>query len=180
MNLSPSVIFAFVLSSGAAFGESVPADLRAGLSKSVETFESAIARGDFAVTFDYMPPKVLDLLAAQAGMSVEEVLVATKTDIEIAMATISIDEFGMDVAAAEWLMTPDGQLGYALIPTVTLLSVPDMGQLKGKSETVAFLGEGGTWYLIRIDDASQVSLLQAAYPAFVGVDFPVGSMELVE
>jgi hypothetical protein len=180
MNFSPSVILALVLPTGAAFADPVPANLRSGLSDSVETFEAAIAQGDFAATFDFMPPKVLDLLAAQAGMSVDEVLIATKTDIEVAMATISIDEFGMDVAAADWQVTPDGQLGFALIPTVTLLSVPDMGQLKGKSETVAFPAEDGSWYLIRIDDASQVSLLQAAYPAFVGVDFPVGSMELVE
>jgi hypothetical protein len=173
-------LLALALSLSPAFGESVPADLQGSLSSSVETFEAAIGSGDFGALFDYMPPKVLELLAAQSGMSVDDVLVAAEAQIEAAMETVTFDSFGMDVAAADWQMTPDGALGYAMIPTETVMTITDMGKMKAVSDTIAFQGEDGGWYLVRIDDPSQVTLLQTAYPEFVGVDFPVGSMEMVE
>lgn len=152
---------------------------RAGMAAAVDQFNAAFAKGDYHVVFDFMPPKVIAAIAAQAGMDEASLLAAMKAQIEAAMATVTIESFDMDVAGATYATTPDGSRDYALIPTRTLMSVEGTGRVRGLSQTLAFHDEG-QWFLVRIDDPQQVDLLKTLYPEFKGVDFPPGSLEPAE
>jgi hypothetical protein len=44
------------------------------------------------------------------------------------------------------------------------------------SETLALL-ENGTWYLMAVDDPSQIEVLRQAYPAFADVEFTAATSE---
>ncbi|NJM81851.1 MAG: hypothetical protein HC844_04525 [Tabrizicola sp.] len=152
---------------------------REAMTTRIDAFNETVAGGDMGAVFDYMPPKILSLLATQSGLAQEELIAASKAQIELAMATVTIDSFSMDIDAATYQLTPDGSRGYVLIPTETVMTVEGAGGIRATSETLAFEDEG-EWYVARIDEPTQAQLLQTAYPEFVGVEFKPGTMEPVE
>jgi hypothetical protein len=95
------------------------------------------------------------------------------------MKTVKMLSFGMDMQKAIVATTPNGARDYMLIPTETLMQIPDGQKLHARSSTVA-LKDDGQWYVVRIDNAQQIVMLRQVYPEFAGVDFPSGSMAAVE
>lgn len=170
--------FALALTVSPACADEMPDDLRTVLTAEVANFGQQFNDGNMGAIFDYMPVKVIENLTAQAGISQEDLFAAMQTEIDSAMSQVTIDDFSMDMDTASWQMTPDGSIGYALIPTVTDMTVEGMGKVHATGETLAFQ-EDDQWYLVRVDDASQAQLLTTAYPAFEGVTFTPGTMETV-
>lgn len=177
--LFQAALVALTLAATPALADPVPEAEHAAISERVAAFDAAFRAGDMAAVFDYMPGKILADLSAQAGMTEEALKALMKEQIDIAMESVTIDEFGMDMAAATWTMTPDGSRGYAMIPTYTVMTVEGMGKMRSEGETLSF-EDGGKWFLVRVDDPSQVQLLTAAYPEFIGVTFEPASLEAVE
>jgi hypothetical protein len=171
-------LFALALTLSPAFAEDMPDDVRGVLTAEVANFGQKFNDGDMTAIFDYMPAKVIENLAAQAGISQKELFAAMQAEIDSAMSQVTIEDFSMDMDTASWQMTPDGSIGYALIPTVTDMTVEGMGKVHATGETLAF-AEDDQWYLVRVDDASQAQMLIGAYPAFDGVTFTPGKMEVV-
>jgi hypothetical protein len=178
MTFLKHTLFALSLTISPAIADEMPEDLRTLLTVEVANFGQQFNDGNMGAIFDYMPVKVIENLSAQAGISQEELFAAMKTEIDSAMSQVTIDDFSMDMDAASWQMTPDGSIGYALIPTVTEMTVEGMGKVKASGETLAF-AEDDQWYLVRVDDASQALMLADAYPAFKGVTFTPGAMEVL-
>ena len=178
MSLLKHAFLALVLSFSPAFAGDMPEDLRIVLTAEVANFGQQFNDGNMSAIFDYMPAKVIETLTAQSGLSQDDLFAAMTTEIESAMTQVTIDDFSMDMDSANWQMTPDGSTGYALIPTVTEMTVEGMGKVKATGETLAFQ-EGEQWYLVRVDDAAQAQMLVAAYPAFDGVTFTPGKMDVV-
>jgi hypothetical protein len=170
--------FALALTLSPAWADAMPDDVRGVLTAQVANFGQQFNDGNMTAIFDYMPVKVIESLSAQAGISQKELFAAMQAEIDSAMSQVTIEDFSMDMDAATWTMTPDGSTGYALIPTVTDMTVEGIGRVHATGETLAF-AEDDQWYLVRVDDATQAQLLVAAYPAFDGVTFAPGKMDVV-
>jgi hypothetical protein len=162
-----------------ALAQELAEDDRAAIAERIETFESIMQGGDMAALYDEMPQRLRSSIASQAGVSEEEVEVAMRAQVEAMMATATIDGFSMDLDAATVAGTPDGSTTYALIPTITEITMDGTGSVRATSQTLA-LEDEGEWYLLRVDDPAQVALLGQVYPAFAGVEFVPGTMEPVE
>lgn len=178
-SLFKAALLALTLAAAPVFADPIPEPELTAITERVDAFNAAFTSGDMAAVFDYMPAKILSDLATQSGLSEESLMAAMKEQIDLAMASVTIDEFGMDMATANWAMTPDGSRGYAMIPTFTVMTVEGMGKVRSEGETLSFSDEG-KWFLVRVDDPSQVQLLTAAYPEFTGVTFEPASMTAVE
>jgi hypothetical protein len=152
---------------------------KAGMIAAVDAFDAAFRSGDYDTVFGYMPPKILAAIAASAGVDEHALREAMSAQVAAAMAMVTVDSYSMDTDAATYATTPDGSRDYALIPTETVMTVEGAGGLRATSETLAFQ-DGGAWYLVRIDEPQQVSILKSVYPEFAGVDFPPGTMVPLE
>jgi hypothetical protein len=150
----------------------------AALQIRVDRFAAVIGSGDFAGVFDYMPPKVLSSLAAQYGASIEKIKEVTRKQIEETAKTVKFDSFHMDTAKIKPGELSDGTV-YALIPTETVMTIENAGRMRATSETLAFKDKE-IWYLVRIDDGTQVEILRRAYPRFSEIEFASGSMEEIQ
>lgn len=179
MSFLKALLVALTLSATPAFAQDFPAADRAAMTARVDDFNAAFRSGDMAAIFDFMPPKVLSNLATQSGMEEEALLAAIKDQIDAAMAIVTIDSFAMDIDGSTYSVTPDGSRPYALIPTETIMTVEGAGKMRATSETLAF-ADAGIWYLVRIDEAAQVTLLTDAYPEFKGISFAPGTLTTIE
>ena len=97
--------------------------------------------------------------------------------MKAALAEVKVVSFGMDLAKAEHHELPSGQ-PYVLIPTETVMDAGD-GKSVAKSHTLALL-DGGAWYLLRVSEAEQVTIMRQVYPEFAEVEFPASSLEATE
>ena len=150
---------------------------KAALAARIESFDAAMKASDMSGVLGVVPPKMLEKIAAANSVTVEQLIAATQDQINEALKSMTIVEFGMDLEAAEFLALADGT-PYALIPTETLMDLGEGGKYRAKSSTLGLL-DGETWYLVRVEDPQQVALLKEVYPGFADVVFPTGSMEPV-
>lgn len=151
----------------------------AALQARVDSFQRSISAGDLAASMDIVPPRLLAQIARRFGVKPSEVRAAVEQVFTQTMSGIVIEEFGMDLTRAETRVTADGSRTYLLVPTYTVIRVKGGGRFRTDNHTLA-MQDDGRWYLIRIDDLSQVSLLKATYPEFTGADFPAGSMRALD
>ena len=147
----------------------------APIATAIDTFETAFTGGDMEGVFAVMPPAILGFIARQAGVSDAELRAQMASATEAAMASVEIEEFGMDLDAATTGRSPEGR-AYALVPTTATMSVPQQGRFRSVNTTLA-LEDDGEWYLMRIDDPNQIAILRQVYPDMAGVDFPQGTLE---
>lgn len=150
---------------------------RNAVTQEVAGFEKAVENKDYAVFFDTVPPKMMQVIADQAGMPVEALEKAMEAQITKAMGSVQMESFKMDTAAMETGETSAGR-AYAKIPTESVMVAPNLGKIRATNTTLALRDED-EWYLVRIDSPAQLSILRKAYPDFEGVSFPQGTMEAV-
>jgi hypothetical protein len=177
--LFKTALLALSLLATPAFAEPIPAADLPAITERVEAFDAAFRGGDMAAVFDYMPAKILTHIATQSGMTEEALKAAMKEQIDLAFETVTIDEFGMDMATATWATTPDGSRSYAMIPTFTVMTVEGAGTMRSEGDTLAF-NDDDKWYLVRVDDPAQVQMLTAVYPEFNGVTFAPATITPIE
>lgn len=84
----------------------------------------------------------------------------------------------MDVSKVEYKELPNGE-PYALIPTEVVMDAGGADKILAKSQTLALL-DGGAWYLLRVNEDQQVTVMRQVYPEFAEVEFPAGSMEALK
>ncbi|NTB98733.1 hypothetical protein G6M84_19830 [Agrobacterium tumefaciens] len=147
------------------------------LRTQIERFQTALSAQDFDVVGRTVPPKVFEFIAGEAGITVEQLRGALTAQMQMALAAVKITEFTMDTQAISLAQTADGT-PYALIPTRTVMETG--GQtIEAKSHTLALM-DGADWYLLRVSDQQQVTILRKVYPSFAEVVFPDGSMQPVK
>ncbi|CAM3487547.1 hypothetical protein G6L26_017025 [Agrobacterium radiobacter] len=143
----------------------------------IERFSTALNAQDFELVGTTVPPKIFEFIARDAGVSVEQLRGALTTQMQMALAAVKITEFTMDTQAITLAQTPDGT-PYALVPTKTVMETG--GQtIEAKSHTLALM-DGADWYLLRVSDQQQVTILRKVYPSFAEVEFPDDSMQPVK
>ncbi len=174
-----SLLVAAALSIAPAAAREFTAEEKAGLAEAVAAFDTAMVDGDFATIVETIPPKVFENIASGAGIEVDALRDLVIEQMEESLKVVTIDEFGMDLDAAQYLETADGT-PYALIPSVTVVNTnSDAGSIKVSSSTFAFIDED-VWYLMSVDQAQQIGILKAVYPSFADVDFPQPTTEAVQ
>lgn len=162
-----------------AFAEALTAEQEAALTERVESFDTAMRENDMQEVMGVVPPKVLEKIAAQSGVSVDVLLAAMQEQMDEIMGNVEIVSFGMNLEGVEYTTFESG-IVYGMIPTETVIDLgPDAGgKMRAKSQTLGLL-DGDTWYLVRIDDPGQVAIIKEIYPEFADVEFPAGSVEPV-
>jgi hypothetical protein len=143
----------------------------------IERFSTALNAQDFELVGTTVPPKIFEFIARDAGVTVEQLRGALTTQMQMALAAVKITEFTMDAQAITLAQTPDGT-PYALVPTKTVMETG--GQtIEAKSHSLALM-DGADWYLLRVSDQQQVTILREVYPSFAEVEFPDDSMQPVK
>ncbi|MBM7326277.1 hypothetical protein WA845_14335 [Agrobacterium sp. CMT1] len=147
------------------------------LRAEIERFSTALNAQDFETVGKTVPPKIFEFIASDAGVTVEQLRSALTAQMQMALAAVKITEFTMDARAISLTETPDGT-PYALIPTKTVMETG--GQtIEAKSHTLALI-DGSDWYLLRVSDQQQVTILRKVYPSFATVEFPDDSTQTVK
>jgi len=147
------------------------------LRAQIERFSIALNAQYFETVGKTVPPKIFEFIASDAGVTVEQLRSALTAQMQMALAAVKITEFTMDARAISLAETPDGT-PYALIPTKTVMETG--GQtIEAKSHTLALI-DGSDWYLLRVSDQQQVTILRKVYPSFATVEFPNDSTQTVK
>jgi hypothetical protein len=160
-----------------ALARELTAEETAALTQRVADFDAAMRANDLATVAKAIPPQIITHIATSAGMTDEALLAEMIKQMSAAMANVKIVDFSMDVPNAEQRELADGT-PYVLIPTETTLDLgaDAGGKILAKSPTLGLLKDD-VWYLRRIADEGQITLLVGAFPEFAGVEFPPGTME---
>lgn len=148
------------------------------LADKVAAFDAAMRNADYETIIAVIPPRVLQHIADGAGASVDELKVALVGQMKEIFASVTMLNFGMNVAGAEHRELADGS-PYLLIPTETVMETEGLGKMKVESLTLGMM-DAGAWYLVRIGDAGMVGVLRQVYPQFAGVEFPAETITALE
>jgi hypothetical protein len=169
--------FAVLLAAGATFARPLSEAENRSLAETVEAFDAAMRDRDYETVVKTVPPRIIAHIAKSAGVDADALKVVMIAQIKAALAEVELVSFGMDVAKAEHHELPNGE-PYVLIPTETVIDAGD-GKSVAKSHTLALLDDGA-WYLLRISEAEQVTIMRQVYPEFAEVEFPASSLEATE
>jgi hypothetical protein len=172
------VALALVFMSGIVAARPLTDTERSSLADTVATFDAAMHGADYAAVSKTIPPKVLAYIASEGGIDVEKLREIMIEQMTKALAEVKIEAFSMDMANAEYRELQTGE-PYALIPTETVMNTGETGRFKAKAQTLAFIDDG-KWYLLRVNEEEQVTILRQVYPQFVGVEFDGGSVEALK
>jgi len=151
---------------------------RQSLEKQITAFSRALETNAYDGIADVTPPRLVDHLAKTAQMEPGELRRAIVEQMKVAFAAVRIEAFSFDMARADYRELADGH-PYALVPTELIAVDPNGVRTRFRSQTLALL-DGSNWYLIRLQEAQHLLLLQQAYPELAGVEIPRGSMELLK
>jgi hypothetical protein len=174
-----AIISAILMLAPPALAQEVTAADRAQIEARIDILEQTLAAGDFAASLDVIPPRLRAALARRFGVTETELRRSMAEAMAPITDQVTFVSYEMDVSGAAVHTTPTGDRTYLMIPTTTVMDVKDTGRIRATSETLA-IEEDGDWYLLRLQDQTQVPLLREVYPEFVGVEFPAGVTELVQ
>ena len=161
-----------------AAAQDISPEQHQALADRIASFDTAMKESDMQTVMGVVPPRVLEKIAGNSGLSVADLLAAMQGEMDKIMGTVEIVSFGMELEAATFVTLPSG-LVYAMIPTETVIDLgANGGKMKATSKTLGLL-DGETWYLVRVDDPAQATMLKEIYPAFADVEFPPAVTEPV-
>ena len=149
----------------------------ASLAQTVSSFDAAMRANDYAGIVKIMPPRILEHIAKGAGVEVDVLRKIVIEQMANALAAVKLVSFGMDLAKAEHRELADGT-PYVLIPTEVVMDAGD-GKTVARAHTLALI-DADVWYLIRITDQQQLTILRQVYPEYAGVEFPSGTTEALK
>jgi hypothetical protein len=152
---------------------------RSAIDARIDAFDAMMKAGRFEEMVDFMPPRMWRMLLDQSGVTDQQMRAIMKAQMIETFKTVKIISYSMDSRAATLGTTPDKTRDYLLIPTETVMEIPDGQRLLSKSRTLA-LKDGNQWYVARIQGPQQILMLRAAYPEFAGVDFPSDTTAVVD
>ncbi len=169
----------FCMMVGSASAQSFSDADRARVEARISQLDAVISGGDLTGALEVVPPLMLQTIAERTGTTEAALVSAMREMIRIQLGDLTIVDYDMDLAAAVPTLTTDGSRTYLLIPTQLVMLVPDGRRFRVRSNTLAF-EDGDDWYLVRVQEPSQVALVRELWPAFVDVEFPAGVTEAVD
>ncbi len=141
---------------------------RETLVAQVEVFRQATLTRDFRPVVAMLAPRVLDDIASQSGLSIEEMVARIAVQTSDSMSEVDVIDFDMVVPDDAPSVTESG-LRYAVLPTTGELEI-DGTTLSIDEFTLAIL-EDNEWSLSRVEGAPQEQVLRNLYPELSDVDF---------
>jgi hypothetical protein len=145
------------------------------LTQRVSEFEKGFSTLDVGVMVSVIPPKIWAFMLDKGNATDAQMKEGMQNVLNETMSQVAIENFNMESEKVSSHMLPDGTR-YLLVPTETIVSIPDNGKTALRSQTLALL-EDGKWYLIRISDQQQRMILGEVYPQFKSVEFPDSQWE---
>jgi hypothetical protein len=146
---------------------------RKTLDETVKSFVAARIANDADQVVEVMSPRFIAYVAQMSGLWKDEVRRQLATQLKNA-SDAKIEALTMDLSKADYNELPDGT-PYVLVPTETVIRVPDGRHATGRSHTLALIDEG--WRLFSLESPDSPALVQRVFPEFAGVQFPRGSYE---
>lgn len=168
-----ALVVAFWLVPATPDARDITATENTALEARIAAFDTAIRANDYATVISIVPPRLFETIATDNHLPVERLREVVAEQMSTIFEGATIETFRMDLAAAEHRQLPGGE-PYLLLPTTTVIVVPSAGRVQFDTKTLA-VAEGGTWYLVRLDDPTQIDVLRRAYPEFAGETFPLGA-----
>ncbi|MEE9427038.1 MAG: hypothetical protein V3V25_02715 [Paracoccaceae bacterium] len=128
-----------------------------------------------------VPPSVMAQIAKNAGTTPKQLIREIANDMKDVMEDVQFLEMdirtdGLDVRGGK--STDGTQVIFTFVPMNFEMDVKG-SHFKVTSSVLALL-ENGTWYFLRVEDEEQRKILEAIYPFFRKVQFPVGEMTQTE
>ncbi len=163
---------------GRALARSLESAEKASLETTVGEFSAAMARQDYARVVETLPPRLLSSMADGAKLDIAKLREAIVEAMKQGLAVVKIAEFQVDLAKAQHKELANGT-PYALVPTRTVIDMPDGSRLINSAHSIAIIDDG-KWYLLSIEQPAQIVMFRKAYPDFVNVEFPASSTEVVK
>ena len=173
-----AALFAACTGAQAAYARSLDDKEKAALGATIDDFDTAMRGKVYDRVAATVPPKVLSAVGTKIGADAEKMRSIMAEFLKEMMSKVAIESFAMDRAGMELKELGTGT-PYALIPTQTVVSLGEKGRFLEKTYTLGLLDDG-KWYLVRIGDISQLTILKEVYPEFTSVEFPKGSMEVLK
>ncbi|MBM7069820.1 hypothetical protein [Actibacterium sp. 188UL27-1] len=143
---------------------------KVALEAAVKTFDRAVTRNDAKTMVSFMPPRLVSVLAGDAKMSPTRFRQTMVFASELIIGQFDLVSFTMSLKNARYGETSAGR-PYALLPTSTVVRVPNVGRVRGTSATVGVF-DNNRWYLVRVENDQQRRVLLRAYPDFRRVNIP--------
>lgn len=144
----------------------------------ITQFDADTLAGDIDGILSIMPPRIMALLSATAGVDVADLRASLVLQTEQMLSMATIDEFSMDIDGARGGVTDTGR-PYFLVPTQITMTITHLGQsgrVRATSDTLA-LEDEGQWWLMRVENPSHELVLAQAYPDLAGLEFAASTME---
>ncbi|WBU52223.1 hypothetical protein [Paracoccus sp. SCSIO 75233] len=145
-------------------------DAKQSLEARVNAFDRDLTQGNMASVVEYLPPKMIDMLAEEVGAPPEFLKAAVGSMIE--GMTQEIDIVGYSDISQALVGTTSTGMPYALIPGAARFTAG--GETFTDQSTTLALMDEGEWYLVGLSDAETVEDVREAYPEFRTVTLPSG------
>ena len=143
--------------------------LESSLSSRLGEFEDTFNSGQISRLLDFTPPKILTKILIDTNVTRVELNAQIDMVWEQTLQVVGIGAFDLDKTIHPVKFLADGR-PYKILPTSTVMTVKaNDSEVISKSETLALI-ENGEWYILRLDDPSQIKIFREAYPGFDDVD----------
>lgn len=157
--------------------EIAPGD-RSDIAARIDAFDAAIRAGRMGDTLDFLPPRVLQSMIEQSGVSEKDFRATTVADAAEALKVVKLVSTTMDMNVARVGLTSQPRRPYMLIPTNILMEIPNGRRMRIQTTTLA-MKESERWYLISIDSKPKLDRFTALYPEFASVEIPPATKSFV-
>jgi len=149
----------------------------ASIEMRISDYREAVSNNDWDGIVSFIPPLLLRKMARKFDLEVNDLIAGLKQEMKNAMASVSIVYFELDLQNTVKNESSSGRI-YLLIPTATVIKSKE-SLIRRESHTLAFV-DNKVWYLVRLDEDTQIMFLKEAYPEFENVTFPKSTMNIIE
>ena len=150
---------------------------KAAITTSFDQLISTLNNGQYDDVLAVTPPRMLDLMAQQAGMTTEALRAVTIAQTRDAFSRVTLESTSYDMDKATIGTSSTGR-DYAMIPTTTIVKVGE-DRVEATGSTLA-VDDDGTWNLIRIESPAHMQMVGQAYPDLADLPLPPSSMRELE
>lgn len=164
-----------------AFARDLTAPEAKVLDAAVTSYLEAIETGDATRIVGAIPPRIIQLFAAQSGTDAAtlEKTLAQQTESMLSGSRFSDLRASVADRAVTDSKLPDGTMvTWAVIPTEFTVAQADT-KTRNRQSMLA-LREGDRWYFIRTEGAAQQQMVSLAYPFLAEAKYPAASATPLE
>ncbi len=142
------------------------------LDQTRDRFAAAMQERDYGILVEVIPPKLVNHIAASAGVTEAELHVALTQVLVQTMNDVTFTKMDMVTEGLEASSLEHDGEAYVWGFAPTYIEMIYAGQNFEVDEYTLVLLEAGVWYLIRTSEAEKIAMLRSIYPFFNDVVFP--------